>query len=128
MPRVLISKPITYSGFVLEGGWKLDVPEIKVNTSHQRFVDICRVYQRLGVRAIDARGLAEKNCERFWRSNWAREAKRSVARLAKIYAEERGSLEGFDPERVAGLWMPVQSNMLWSRKEVQEILEELRYG
>ncbi len=99
-----------FKGVFVSGGWELDIPDIEVVRSSPRYAELVTLFMRLGLPPIKAEDAAMEACLSLWRSIWRERVLKSVGRYAKKYADGHfGSLEGFDPARIARLWIPGES-------------------
>ena len=89
----LIVPRTTYEGVTLEGGWSVEVPEVRVVASSPRMRTLVRRLMRGGARPMDAETLASRAVIDFFEREWRARTMKLVGRWAKMYADQNfGSL------------------------------------
>lgn len=128
MPSIKIPRT-TYQGLTLPGGWKADVPQIEVHRNDPRLRTLVLRFQRLGMKPLDAEEAARDAITRFFEREWRARLMKIVGRWAKLYADQNhGSLEGFDPEMVADLWIPGATFLSQGAPDVKAAFVAMRRG
>ena len=102
----------TFQGITLEGGWKTHVPDIQADRGSPRYRDIVMLLMRYGMKPGQAEAEAQLIVREFFEKAWKARLMKGVGRWAKKYADQNfGSLEGFEPEMAARLWIPGMVSM-----------------
>lgn len=126
----LIEIPTTrFKGVEVEGGWQARVP--RVTPSREDLDDLVTTLMLMGATRAKAEEAAPEMVTRFFEREWRSRLMKIVGRYAKKYADEGfGSLEGFEPERVARRWVPMRGGDATKmerimRKEFEEMRREM---
>jgi len=106
MKTISVSKPFTYEGVTVLGGWKVGIPEAHFHPDDAALLRYAREFQRIGASPLDSLGVAEGACHRLWEIQMLIRVKNSVGWHAKTYKDSFGDLRGFDASRVALKFVP----------------------
>lgn len=124
----LVAHDSTWKGHVLPGGWEIEVPDIHVDAASPRFREIVRRYMRMGKKPLAAEEAAVLAVRDFFAREWRARTMKLVGRWASLYVAQTGSLDGFDPERVASTWIPGNVFLTPGSAEVKAMFAEMRRG
>ena len=106
MKIITISKPFTYEGVTILGGWKAEIPEAHFSHEDTAILRYAREYQRLGAKPSQSLTVAEGVCQRLCELKLLVSVKNSVGWHAKTYQSSFGDLLGFDATRLAQKFVP----------------------
>ena len=107
MKSLLVSKPFTYYGTTILGGWTAEIPTAIFDPDDRVMMRYAREFQRIGgVKPHEGFRIAEQACQRIWETHILASVKRSVGWHAKAYEDSFGELLGFDASRVGEKYVP----------------------
>jgi len=106
MKIITISKPFTFEGVSILGGWKAEIPTAFFSPDDAAILRYAREFQRIGARGPQGFTIAEGACQRLWEVKILTSVKQSVGWHAKTYQDSFGDLLGFDATRVAQKFVP----------------------
>ncbi len=130
MKTLLVEKPFSFKGNIVEGGWTFDVPEILIDPGDEVLLRWARKFQAFGVPPGKSVEAAQAAASRIWEIKIMREARYSVQYYAKIYLKAFGDLEGFDATRIAKEYVPYNPHGKgrFGKVEMRNLLGEMRRG
>lgn len=117
--------PSTYRGLEIPGGWQASVPSIMIARTDERFAKLVAFFTRNGAAGPRAETLALGVCQALFEGSWETKMKMYLGRCATKYAKlSGGTLDGFEPEVLADLFVP-GSDRFWGGRGNHEQAQAL---
>lgn len=128
MTRKVVVSRTKFGKTIVPGGWIAHVPTISIARDDARLARLSASLMRMGASPMKAEEVAREACQDLFTGSWTTKLKMFIGRTAGIYIDSFGSMEGFDPERVEGLFIPGADDLFGQRKAflVREELTKMR--